>query len=165
MLDFETSNSKLKVSKSNSWKNYFFLENYVTSEGAVSHNVLYHQQLPITCYQVRFYADNYFESLPIVSTAFKPMFVWERLVASLVFVSNVGVCHTPSSGRSSINKLCCISIYLKQRFDHFRCFFFLLSVSRWRIPMRIWFGMRAARSCLQRVTRLLRPLRRIELSR
>ena len=32
-----------------------------TSEGAVSHNVLYHQPLPITRYQVRFDADNYFE--------------------------------------------------------------------------------------------------------
>ena len=42
-------------------ENYFFLENYGTSEGAVSHNVLYHQPLPITRYQVRFYADNYFE--------------------------------------------------------------------------------------------------------
>ena len=54
-------------------ENYFFLENYVTSEGAVSHNVLYHQPLPITHHQVRFYADNYFEWLhvPIVSTAFK----------------------------------------------------------------------------------------------
>ena len=41
-------------------ENYFFLENYVTSEGAVSHNVLY-QPLPITLYQVRFYANNYFE--------------------------------------------------------------------------------------------------------
>ena len=28
-------------------ENYFFLENYVTSEGAVSHNVLYYQQLSI----------------------------------------------------------------------------------------------------------------------
>ena len=35
-------------------ENYFFLENYVTSERAVSHNVLYHQPLPITRYQVRF---------------------------------------------------------------------------------------------------------------
>ena len=50
MLDFETSNSKSEVSKSN----------YVTSEGAVSHSVLYHQQLPITRYK-RFYAYNYFE--------------------------------------------------------------------------------------------------------
>ena len=40
---------------------YFFLENYVTSEGAVSHNVLYYQQLPITRHQVSFYANNYFE--------------------------------------------------------------------------------------------------------
>ena len=29
-------------------ENYFFLKNYVTSEGAVSHNVLYYQQLSVT---------------------------------------------------------------------------------------------------------------------
>ena len=52
-------------------ENYFFLENYGTSEGALSHNVLYYQPLPSTRYQVWFYANNYFESLPIVSTAFK----------------------------------------------------------------------------------------------
>ena len=50
-------------------ENYFFLENYNTL--AVSHNVLYHQPLPITRYQERFYANNYFELLPIVSTALK----------------------------------------------------------------------------------------------
>ena len=38
-----------------------FLENYSTSEGAVSHNVVYYQPLPISLYQVRFYANNYFE--------------------------------------------------------------------------------------------------------
>ena len=43
MLDFETSKSNSEVSKSNSWKINFFLENYVTSEGAVSHNVLNYQ--------------------------------------------------------------------------------------------------------------------------
>ena len=44
-------------------ENYFFLENYGTSvsEGAVSHNVLYYQVLPITRNQERFYANNYFE--------------------------------------------------------------------------------------------------------
>ena len=42
MLDFETSSSKSEVSKSNFFENDFFLENYVTSEGAVSHNVLYY---------------------------------------------------------------------------------------------------------------------------
>ena len=47
MLDFETSNSKSEVSKSNSWKITPFVENYVTSEGAVSHNVLYYQPLPL----------------------------------------------------------------------------------------------------------------------
>ena len=42
-------------------ENNFFLGNYVTSEGAVSHIVLYFQPLPITRDRVRFYADNYFE--------------------------------------------------------------------------------------------------------
>ena len=35
-------------------RNYFFLKNYVTLEGAVSHNVLYYQQLSIDRYQVVF---------------------------------------------------------------------------------------------------------------
>ena len=42
MLDFGTSKSNSEVSKSNLnnlVENYFFLENYVTSEGAISHNV------------------------------------------------------------------------------------------------------------------------------
>ena len=42
-------------------ENYFFLENYVTSEGAVSHNVLYYQPLPITRHQERFYDNKSFE--------------------------------------------------------------------------------------------------------
>ena len=42
MLDFGTSKSNSEVSKSNIFlvENYFFLENCITSEGAVSHNVL-----------------------------------------------------------------------------------------------------------------------------
>ena len=39
----------------------FFLENYITSEGAVSHKVLCYQPPPITSYQLRFYANKYFE--------------------------------------------------------------------------------------------------------
>ena len=54
MLDFVTSKTQFV-------ENYFFLKNYSTSEGAVSHNVLYYQQLSITRYQVFFYANNYFE--------------------------------------------------------------------------------------------------------
>ena len=61
ILDFETSNSNSEVSKSKFVEYYFFLGNYFTSEGAVSHNVLYHQPLPITRNQVRFYANNYFQ--------------------------------------------------------------------------------------------------------
>ena len=57
MLDFEiTWLLELKFVE-----NYIFLKNYVTSEGAVSHSVLYHQPLPITRHQERFYANNYFE--------------------------------------------------------------------------------------------------------
>ena len=40
-------------------ENYFFLENYSTSEG--SHKVLYYQPLLITRHQIRFYANNYYE--------------------------------------------------------------------------------------------------------
>ena len=63
MLDFVTSKPNSEVSKSNSVlvENYFFLENNLTLEGAVSHNVLYYQQLSIACYQVSLYAYNYFE--------------------------------------------------------------------------------------------------------
>ena len=52
-------------------ENYFFLEKYVSSEGAVSLNVLCYHQLSIARYQVIFCANNYFEWLPIVSSAFK----------------------------------------------------------------------------------------------
>ena len=38
-----------------------FRKKYITSEGAVSHNVLDYQQLSIARYQVSCYANNYFE--------------------------------------------------------------------------------------------------------
>ena len=59
-LKFETSAevSDLNISVGNS----FFLENYVTSEGDVSHNALYHQQLSIVRYKCVVYANNYFPS-------------------------------------------------------------------------------------------------------
>ena len=44
-----------------SFNKNFFLKNYVTSEGVVSYNALYNQKLPITRYQVRCYANNFFE--------------------------------------------------------------------------------------------------------
>ena len=42
-------------------KKCFFLKNYVTSEGADSHNVLYYRQLSFARYQVSFYGNSYFE--------------------------------------------------------------------------------------------------------
>ena len=36
-------------------------QNNYTSEGAVSHNVLYYHQRSIACYQVSFYANKLFE--------------------------------------------------------------------------------------------------------
>ena len=68
MLDFGTSKSNSEVSKTNSniqqGKLILLFENSVTSEGPVSHKVLYYQQLLVDCYQVSFYAHNYFEKLP-----------------------------------------------------------------------------------------------------
>ena len=55
MLDFGTLKSNAEVSKSNSKtkvENYFLFKNYINSEEAVSHNVLYHQQLSFAHYQV-----------------------------------------------------------------------------------------------------------------
>ena len=65
---------------------YFFLENYVTLEGAVSHNVLYYQPLSITRNQERFYANNYFEELPIVSTAFNVITAFRTTFNELIFM-------------------------------------------------------------------------------
>ena len=56
MLDFEVWGLEIKFVENN-----FFLENYVTSDGEISHDVVYYQPFPITRYQVRFYADDYFE--------------------------------------------------------------------------------------------------------
>ena len=61
MLDFETSKSYSEVLKSNLLRMTSFSKTKITSEGAVSHNVLYYQPLPITRYPVSFYANNYFE--------------------------------------------------------------------------------------------------------
>ena len=52
-------------------RNYLFLKIYITSEGAVSHNVLYYQQLSVARYQVRFYANIYLKQLPNMYSAFK----------------------------------------------------------------------------------------------
>ena len=56
-------------------ENYFFLENYmyVNSEGAVSHKVLYYQQLSIGCYQVSFYANNFLWTITNSAPAFNKL--------------------------------------------------------------------------------------------
>ena len=41
-------------------RNYLFLKNDITLEGAVPHNALYYQQLFIVRYKVDFYANDYF---------------------------------------------------------------------------------------------------------
>ena len=50
VVSSETSKSNSELLESNSnilVGNYYFLESYITSEGAVSHNVLYYQELSI----------------------------------------------------------------------------------------------------------------------
>ena len=57
-------NKRLQLEYFIIWEgNYLFLKNYVTSERALSHNVLYYmyQQLSIACYQVSFYGKKSFE--------------------------------------------------------------------------------------------------------
>ena len=54
---FQMSNKRLQLkSVTIGVRTYLFVKNYVASEGAVSHNVLYYQQLSIAHYQVSFYA-------------------------------------------------------------------------------------------------------------
>ena len=60
ILRSQNSKPNSEVTKSKVWKITAFSKNYVTSEGAASHNVLYYQTLPITCHQEGFYANNYF---------------------------------------------------------------------------------------------------------
>ena len=61
MFEIETSSEVANSIQIFKWEITFFLKTYITSEGAVSHNVVYYQQLSIAHYQVGFYADNYFE--------------------------------------------------------------------------------------------------------
>ena len=51
--------------------NYLFLKIYATSEGAVSHNVLYDQQFSIACYQILYanYIVSVYQTCPVLITA------------------------------------------------------------------------------------------------
>ena len=57
MLDFVSSNPKSEVSKTNLWKTTHFLKTMSLQREPFLINVSCYQQLPITRYQVRFYAD------------------------------------------------------------------------------------------------------------
>ena len=59
-------------------ENNFFLKNFVTSEGTISHSVLYYQPLPITRYQVRFYANDYFEEVFFMEVLFVEYVVYDK---------------------------------------------------------------------------------------
>ena len=62
-------------------RNYVFLKNCVTSDGIVSHNVLYYQQLSIAHYQVGFHANVFFNSnyQRLVSSSFNHYFGFRNL--------------------------------------------------------------------------------------
>ena len=75
MLDFGTSNSKAELSKSNSWKTTSFSKTTLLQEPFLT-IVLYYQPLPITHYQMRYYANNFLEQLPTVSTDFKEYLIY-----------------------------------------------------------------------------------------
>ena len=71
MVDFETSSSKSELLKSNSWKIPSFSKTMALQRELFLTMFYTYQPLPITRHQERFNANNYFEYLPIVSTAFK----------------------------------------------------------------------------------------------
>ena len=83
-------------------ENYFFHENYVTSEGAVSHNVLYYHQLSVAHYQVRFHA-NILEQLPNVYSAFK-MSGFNILLDPVCFRSHKLTAHNATMSLQSMQK-------------------------------------------------------------
>ena len=95
MLEFETSKSNSEVSKSNSnilVRNNFFLENNVTLEEAVPHNVLLSTSLHWSLTS-KSYGNNYFEQLPIVSSVFN-VFFWSAQITVLA------VCWLSRPGRA-----------------------------------------------------------------
>ena len=58
MLEFEPSVLRSRIQfKYSSEKLLLIQKQYVTSEAATSHNVLYYKQRSIACYQVSFYAN------------------------------------------------------------------------------------------------------------
>ena len=67
---------------------YLFLKNYLASEGAVSHGVVYLQQLSIARYQVAILNIVLIGYLPNVSSAFKNVLsdITIRLVGNLVYL-------------------------------------------------------------------------------
>ena len=71
MVDFEISNSKLEVSKSNSWKITSFSKT-TSLQREPFLTMFYTINLsPLLFYKERVYANTYFVKLPIVFTAFK----------------------------------------------------------------------------------------------
>ena len=54
-------------------RNYFFLKNYITSEGAVSHDVLHYQHLSIARYQVNFYANIILSNYQLCPVSLTPL--------------------------------------------------------------------------------------------
>ena len=64
MCNFQLPNERLQLKSFIIWvRNYFFLKNDITSEGAISRNALnyMYQQLSIARNQLSFCAKNYFD--------------------------------------------------------------------------------------------------------
>ena len=96
-LDFVTWKSNSEVSKSNSWEITSFSKTTVFQREPFL-KLFYTIILPITCYQLRFYVNKYFEYLPTVSTAF--IRHWTLLVYSSNISKHNNLC-APSNGELS----------------------------------------------------------------
>ena len=64
----------------------YFIEKLNLSQKLCFFTVLYYQQLSIAHLQVMFYANNYFELLSIVSTAFKTLLSNVHVIIMLFYV-------------------------------------------------------------------------------
>ena len=89
------------------------LKNYVTSEGAISPNILYYQQLAIACYQISLWKCR---GRAVKSTEFKLWCFWsaecgfESPAVTLVSLSKtLNHCFVLRMGRKAVGPMCCVT--------------------------------------------------------
>ena len=112
MLDFETSNYKCEVSKSNSWEITSFSRTK-SLQRVQFLTMCYTSNLSPLLLTKRFYANNYFEQQPIVSTAFKIVLQTEGFVFTGTTFPPLAVALKTCSSRRSLQCYLIHNFYLR----------------------------------------------------